>query len=128
MQQKFLSGVNLLLVEDEPDLMEVIVEELEPYGPNIFQATNGHRAFDLLQANHIDAIVSDIRMPGGDGIELLERVRARDPEEPIFLFFTAFTDMSIETAIEKGARGLLYKPVSGAAIAHTLADLMNIRR
>jgi CheY-like chemotaxis protein len=73
---KALAGKMILLVEDEADLREPISEELMYFGAKVLQAANGQEALRLLEANPIDAIVSDVRMPGGDGVELLKNVNA----------------------------------------------------
>lgn len=106
-----LVGKKVLVVDDEIDLREIICEDLELLGAEVFNAENGRIAFDLVERHNPDAIISDIRMPGGDGIELLKRVRAVRSQPPPFIFLiTGFADVTAEQALDMGAQGMLSKP------------------
>ncbi len=106
-----LKGKKILVVDDEIDLREIISEDLELLGAEVFNAENGRSAFELAKVVHPDLIVSDVRMPGGDGIELLSRVKdlPQKPSPHVFLI-TGFADVSPEEATSMGARGMLSKP------------------
>ena len=106
-----LSGKKILVVDDELDLREIISEDLELLGAEVFNAENGRSAFDLAKLVHPDLILSDVRMPGGDGIELLSRIKdlPQNPSPYVFLI-TGFADMSPEEATSLGAQGMLAKP------------------
>ncbi len=107
-----LSGKSILVVDDEADLRSIISEDLEMLGAEVFQATNGRSAFDLFQRHRQDAIVSDVRMPGGDGVELARNVRAAFHPMPCFVFITGFADITPEQVGAIGVHGMLYKPFS----------------
>lgn len=110
MNENILQGKTILVVDDEVDLRDIICSEIEFLGGNVFQAGNISEAKDLLEKNKIDLIISDIRMPGGTGIELLEYVKAKNVSEPAIILITGFSDISIEDAYNKGAEALLNKP------------------
>ena len=106
-----LSGKKILVVDDELDLREIISEDLELLGAEVFNAENGRSAFELAKLVHPDLIVSDVRMPGGDGIELLNRIKdLPQSPSPYFFLITGFADMSPEEATSLGAQGMLSKP------------------
>lgn len=100
----------VLIAEDEADLREPLAMEFESLGFQVFQAANGTEAFNIICANHIDLVISDIRMPGGDGIELLKKIRARNTAMPVVMLITGFADISIEQTYDLGAEAVLSKP------------------
>lgn len=110
-KKKLLDGKKLLVVDDEVDLREIISEDFEMMGAEVFSAENGRVAFEIAQRVLPDAIVSDIRMPGGDGIELLKSVRSEMPSpQPRVFLITGFADVTVDQAKEMGAQGMLPKP------------------
>ncbi len=105
-------GKTVLVVDDEKDLCEIVSFELEDIGFSVVTAHNGVEAFEVVQSQEIDLIVSDVRMTGGDGIELLENVKAYNPEKPPVILMTGFADVTEKDVLEKGAISMLAKPIS----------------
>lgn len=85
--------INILLVEDDEKLNKLFSTILTKQGFNIYKAFNGLEAYDVLENNHIDLIISDIMMPNMDGYEFTESIRKIDEEIPI-LMITAKDDFS----------------------------------
>jgi CheY-like chemotaxis protein len=110
MEEEVLKGKTLLVVDDEIDLRDIISSELEFMGAKVFQSSNISDAKKVLKNNLIDLIVSDIRMPGGTGLDLLDYLRAEGPRSTPVILITGFADISIEEAFSKGAEALLSKP------------------
>lgn len=110
MEEEVLKGKTLLVVDDEVDLRDIMASELEFMGAQVFQAENITSAKEILKSNPIDLVVSDIRMPGGTGIDLLDYVKAKDPFQPPMVLITGFADISLEDAYAKGAEAMLNKP------------------
>jgi two-component system response regulator (stage 0 sporulation protein F) len=100
----------VLVVDDDADLREAITYDFKRTGYQTLQAANGRVAFDLIEKTHVDLVVSDVKMPGGDGRELLDRIRIRNVDLPILMFITGFSDFSIEEAYQRGANALFTKP------------------
>lgn len=109
MDEEILKDKTLLVVDDETDLRDIVASELEFMGARVFQAENVANAEKILNANKIDLIISDIRMPGGTGIDLLNFVKSKNETEPVILI-TGFADITIEDAFDKGAEALINKP------------------
>lgn len=105
----------LLLVDDEPDLREILRLEFEGAGWHVLEAENGKRAFDIFLENSIDAVITDVRMPGGNGIQLLENIKSRNKKIPV-LVVTGFTDVLEQEALDKGALSIIKKPFDLVAI------------
>ena len=102
---------NLLIVDDEDGIRKTLSSHFKMDGYNIFTASGGYQALEIVKENRIDFIISDIRMPEGDGEMLLEKVRELNPEIPLIVMVTGFAELSKEKAIEKGALDLLAKPI-----------------
>lgn len=101
---------SILLIDDEEDLLEILVRVLKPLGAEIYTATNGKQALEIISTGKIDVVLSDINMPIMNGLELLAILRSRGNEIPfIFLTGNADLDKAIE-AMRLGAIDLLTKP------------------
>jgi two-component system, cell cycle response regulator CpdR len=71
----------VLVVDDDPDVLEVVAAMLEDLGCNVVTAESGRAALDMLQQNQrIAILITDINMPGMDGHELAERAKKITPE------------------------------------------------
>lgn len=120
-----LEGKTVLVVDDEPDIREILAEDIEMLGARVHQAANGRIAFDVCMQQKPDAIVSDVRMPGGDGIELLKRLREAMLPMPKIIYITGFADITPEEANSLGVQGMLYKPFSLKELRALLIEKLN---
>lgn len=101
---------NVIIVDDEQSYRQLLSLVFETDGHSVRTAMNGREALNLLQADPADVIVSDVRMPDMDGIEMLRAVREEQPDLGVVLM-TAFA--SVETAREAfklGADDFIQKP------------------
>lgn len=105
-----LPGKTVLIAEDERDLREPLAMEFRALGCTVFEAGNGRQAFAIVQREKIDAVVSDIRMPGGDGIELLKNIKSLHQGFPVVMLITGFADLPRCEAYDLGAEAILSKP------------------
>lgn len=106
-----IEGLKILYAEDDATLRELVTEMLEDEGAKVVSVFNGSEAFELLTKQVFDIIISDVRMPGGDGHELLKNVKDKLDNPPPLIFLTGFSDLEEESnAIKLGAHGLLDKP------------------
>lgn len=100
----------ILVVDDEELLRNALIFQFKREGYNVLSASNGKEAFEIIKTNKIDAVVSDIQMPGGNGIELLKDVKNFDVEIPVLVFITAFADITEAEAYDLGANAIFSKP------------------
>ncbi|MBV1910253.1 MAG: nitrogen regulation protein NR(I) [Kangiellaceae bacterium] len=101
---------SVLLVDDDDSIRWVLNEALEDMGLQVTQTNTADEAINFLQANHYDLLVSDVRMPGRSGIELLHFCQQNYPDLPVIIM-TAHSDLdSAVTAYTKGAFDYLPKP------------------
>jgi DNA-binding NtrC family response regulator len=107
-----MTAQRVLVVDDEPDMVENCARILKRSGYQCLTATDPHRALALVEAEHPDLLLTDLKMPGMDGMELLRRARASDPALPVILI-TAFASIeSAVAAIKDGAFDYLPKNFS----------------
>lgn len=106
-----MKNPTVLVVDDEELLCDAIAMELEFSGIKTFKSTNGDDAWDIYQKHHeIDLIITDVRMPHGDGVSLLDKIREKNKTIPVVVFITAHKDITDEAAYDKGVNGILTKP------------------
>jgi CheY-like chemotaxis protein len=103
-------ALKVLLVDDEPDILEVIQDRLEAYGFTVVTAGNGLEALAKLAAEKFDGVFMDVKMPEMDGIEALEQIRKRDPNIPVIIITSSSTREAAMATIEKGANEYILKP------------------
>jgi len=106
-----LEHATVLIVDDEPDLCDMLAFEFRLQGSRVLAANDGEAAFELVQSQRVDAVVTDIQMSHGTGVQLLDRIRARHAREPLVVFITAYdTALSPIDAYDRGAEGYFGKP------------------
>lgn len=100
----------ILIVDDEMMIRELIRDffELEDY--DVEEASNGRVAFELIQQKKFDCVITDVRMPDGDGIELARKIHAMAGKKPSVIFMTGFSDITPAEASEIGILKILEKP------------------
>ena len=116
-----LKGVSILVVEDEVDLREIIAEILMSEGAVVSQAENGNRAFALLQKNDFDVVISDVRMPGGDGVDLLHCIDKNIPLKPKIFLCSGYNDLSPGDATKLGVIEMFSKPFNLTSMITSIA-------
>jgi CheY-like chemotaxis protein len=114
----------ILIVDDEPDLREAIAFDFQRNNFRVLTAGGGKEAFGLIESNQVDIVLSDMRMPNGDGLELLERVKARNPFQPVVILITGFADISLEEAFAKGADAVFSKPFDRALLMRAVLSAL----
>ena len=100
----------ILVVDDEKNYLLVLSAVLEDEGYEVLTAQGGHEALEIQKSSDLDLILSDMKMPAMDGIELLENIKALDPDLPVIVMTAHGTiDKAVE-AMQKGAYSYILKP------------------
>jgi two-component system response regulator HydG len=102
----------VLIVDDEPDMVENCARILRRAGYRCLTATDAHRALALLESEAPDVLLTDLKMPGMDGMELLRRARDLDPALPVVMITAFATIESAVAAMKEGAFDYLPKTFS----------------
>jgi DNA-binding NtrC family response regulator len=115
---------SILVVDDNPDLAKLVVALLEDSGMSARRVSSAEAALNMLEEAYFDLILSDVKMPKMDGLELLERVRARYPEIPVVLL-TGFgtVEMAVQ-AMRAGAASFVLKPYRDEVLVQTLRQAL----
>lgn len=117
----------ILIVDDEPDmlkLLSMIIREKTPY--NTVTTNNPLEALELAKQGGFDVVIADLKMPGLDGIELLEAVKQIDEDIPVIII-TAYG--TVESAIEtmsKGGFDFITKPFRKEQILYTIDNALKM--
>ncbi len=120
-------GERILIVEDEDLMRELLTKILAGENYRIYQAASGEEALKLLQDQTVDLVLTDLRLRGMSGLELLSEVRSLDAEI-VVIVMTAYA--SVETAVEamrKGAYDYITKPFINDEIRVMLRRALNQR-
>ena len=115
----------ILVVDDDESLRRVLQAQLEQDGYSVVTAASAQEAFSLLQFRAYDLVITDLRMPGLSGIEVLKQVKSLYPES-IVIVLTAFG--TVETAVEAmkaGAYDFLTKPVHPEELSLVVARALD---
>ncbi len=120
-----IEGSKILLVDDSPDIIQLISDFLAPYGCEVYKASTGKQAIDLLSGKNVEIVILDVKLPDTDGISLLDTIRLQDPTIAVVMI-TGYNDpdMIIE-AMKRGASDFLMKPFS---IDKLLLGIMKVRK
>jgi putative two-component system response regulator len=117
-----------LVVDDEPRLRQVLAHLMRSDGFNVLEAGNGEEALAQLQQHPVTLVMSDLRMPRMDGLELLRQVRARWPDVAVVMI-TAVADVEIAVScLAIGAMDYLTKPFHLEEVRARVAQAMENRR
>jgi len=106
----------ILLVDDETDLREVLDISLSHSGYNVLTAENGTQALSILNDNDIPVVITDIKMPGIDGIELLRKIKNKNPEAEVIML-TGHGDLELAIkSLKHEATDFITKPINDDAL------------
>lgn len=111
---------SILIVDDDPFVLQSISNLINEYGYHVISCKNGEEAISQLLKNDINLILTDIKMPGMSGIDLLARIRDSYPKMPVILM-TGYAELDVAVdAIKKGAFDFITKPYNPDYLLHTL--------
>ena len=121
-------AARILIVDDEAHVRSMIGATLERQGYDVQLAASGREALDLLERNSFDLVLTDIVMQDGNGITLLERMRAQQPNLPVVMV-TAIHDISVAIdSMRRGAYDYLLKPFEREHLLSTVLRALEHRQ
>lgn len=118
-------ATTVLLVDDDPGVRFALTEVLADRGYRVRTAASGAQALTLLDG--VDVVVTDLSMPGMDGLELVSQIRARQPALPVILLTAHGSENMVRIASSRGACGCLCKPFDIDEIARVI-EQVRVRR
>jgi DNA-binding NtrC family response regulator len=117
--------VRILVVDDEHNLRMTIAANLELEGFDVVEAENAEVALALIKKQKFDLVLSDVRMPGMNGVDLFRHVHELQPDLPVILMTAFALEGLVQEALQEGAFTLLPKPFD---IEHLVAALTSAAR
>ncbi|MGD9224149.1 MAG: response regulator, partial [Desulfobacteraceae bacterium] len=99
----------ILIVDDEKNYPLVLSAVLQDEGFEPLTAHSGEQALEILDHSDIDLVLTDMKMPKMDGIELLEKMKEKDPELPVIMMTAHGTVEKAVEAMQKGAYNYILK-------------------
>jgi DNA-binding response OmpR family regulator len=119
-------GLKILLVDDEPDIIEVIQDRLEAYGFTVITAGTGLEALRKLSVEKFDGVFLDVKMPEMGGIEALEEIRKRDEKIPVIIITSSSSREAAIEALAKGASDYILKPFEWAELKSKIQKVFDV--
>ena len=118
------TGARLLVVDDDPDMLRLLSMRLNSAGYQVTAVTSAESALTQLEIEHPQLVLSDVRLPGRDGLALFDEIRKQHPTLPVILLTAHGT---IPDAVEATARGVftyLTKPYDGRELLDKIAQAL----
>lgn len=119
-------ALKILLTDDEEDILEVVQDRLEAYGFIVVTARNGLDALTRLSRERFDGVFLDVKMPGINGIQVLEEIRKKDLKIPVIILTSSSSREAAIESIAKGASGYVIKPFEWEELKGCIEKVFNI--
>lgn len=110
----------ILIVDDDPHIQKFLTDLLVKHNCEPVLASTGQQALEVLEAGNIDLVVTDIRMPGMSGLDLLQQIRTLNPTMPVAVMTGLATVDSAIQAVNHGAYSFVVKPFRARQILRTI--------
>lgn len=125
-----MSEVRTLIVDDSSVMRKIVERSLRQAGLDtlvVFEAGSGTDGLELLKAERVDLILSDINMPSMDGLEFLRQIRAQNlaPGVPVVMITTESSEEHVKQAILAGAQGYIRKPFTPEQVKERVLPLLH---
>ena len=117
------NGLSVLVVDDEVFIRQILSRIVSREGYSVDQASDGIEALDKMSERRFNFVISDIKMPRMDGMELLATIKEKYPETHVLLITAYAGEYTAEDAIAAGADYFITKPFKNVEIARTLTAL-----
>lgn len=128
MPRKLWSGITLLIIDDNPGSLEMLSAALSQEDVTVLTASDPEEGLDLVYSRHPEIVLTDLVMPGMNGMEVLERIIEFDAAIDVVLMTAHYTTESAVEAIKKGASDYLTKPVRIGVVRDRIATLLEAAR
>jgi len=117
----------ILIVDDDEGVREMLADFFEVLGYQSLVACNGREALRQLEKQEVSLVISDIKMPVMDGIEMLKKIKKKHPDLDVILITGYEPDYSWSSVMEAGASDYVSKPFNIDTIERKVRSLMDKR-
>jgi two-component system response regulator GlrR len=121
-----MSTGDILLVDDDPDLLKLISLRLTSAGYRVRTAESGETALAAIAVQRPRAVVTDLRMPGIDGLQLFDAIHRQHPALPVLILTAHGTIPDAVAATQRGVYGFLTKPFDSQELLQMVANALKL--
>lgn len=121
-----LQGISILLVEDERDLKQLFLWDFESFDAHVETAETFEEAIEKLNSRRFDAVISDVKLPDGTGVDLFRYIGSKKIEIPKKYFMTAFTSEELDLE-NLNVDKLFKKPLKTRDVVDFIAHELGLR-
>ena len=126
-----MSELRTLIVDDSSVMRKIVERSLRQAGLDplvVHEAGTGVEALEVLRSERVDLILSDINMPGMDGLEFVRQIKAQNlaPGVPVVMITTESSEEHVRQAIHAGARGYIRKPFTAEQVKERVLPLVQV--
>jgi DNA-binding NtrC family response regulator len=116
----------ILVVDDNQDICDILNEWItEECGCDVITANSGNQATEMLQSNHVDCLITDVKMPNGSGFDLLVNIKKMNLKLDKVIVMTGYSDIKEQEFRKNGAHHFFNKPIDLFEISKLLCDKKN---
>jgi len=118
----------ILIVDDEPTILESGKIILEDEGYEVITASDGREAMNVLKTHNIHIVLTDFKMPGLNGLELIKWIKKFEPELPVIMI-TSYVNRSIQGVVRRaGACEFMLKPIDYTELIEKIEEAISERQ
>ena len=114
----------LILVVDDDETLRNTLGDMLARKYKVLRAGSGYEAIEVIKKNPVDIVLSDVRMPQGSGVDLLNWIHSVNPDYPVVVFVSGHTDIKEEAAIQAGAHSVIAKPFKSKALFEVIEKII----
>ena len=108
----------ILIIDDEPSVRESLASFFSDEGYRVLKAGDGRSGLDLFFKDHIDVVITDLKMPRKDGIQVMDEISTRSPDTPMIVISGYGEKKDIIAALRMGAKDYITKPIEDLDMVH----------
>ena len=120
-------NLNILIVDDDRRMAKTLVDIIKIKGFETESAHSGSEAMDKVKEGHFDCVITDIKMPEMNGVDLYKMIKQAQPDIPVVLMTAYSTDKLVKEGLEEGAIAALSKPLDIEALLNFFSMLRKER-
>lgn len=116
-----------LIIDDEPDIRELLTITLEGLGLAVSQASNTREALDMIARTEFDLCLTDMRLPDGDGLDIVDAIQTKSPRTPVAVITAHGNTELAVSALKRGAFDFVSKPVELKRLRSMVETALELR-
>jgi two-component system response regulator PilR (NtrC family) len=117
----------ILVIDDEVSMLELLEIMLNKEGYQVTSAESGQKAFELLENQHYDLLLCDIKLGDFNGIEVLRKAKEKNPDTIVIMISAYSTTENAVEAMNEGAYDYVPKPFDNEELKHTIKNALDVR-